>query len=179
MQKSKSGFRNLQMTIDETEESFDLKDKIKSRGLTKEIIGKVALPDPNTTQLNLVDTTVYSNSIEQIEMEEEDFLEQLIERENSIDEDLVEDTEKVQNDLIIFVYQKHSFLSTHQLLKLKEKSRNYYDLRREIIDKKLTQNHFQCQTTDDYIEDECLTNCLISKFVADLGCLHARLFKVN
>ena len=109
--RRKAGFMNLQMTIDETEESLDLDKEI--RRTTREFTPKI---DPNAS-------LYFTPSLEQIQLEHED----------SLDEDLVEDTEKNQNDLIIFVYQKNSFLSTHQLLKLNGKSRTYYDLKREII----------------------------------------------
>ena len=84
-------------------------------------------------------------------------------------DDVIEDTEKFCG-ILVFVYQKGSFYSTRKRTKVNQKSRQFYQLYQEELDKKQTPS--ECF---NYNEDQCLTNCLVSKFVEELGCLHARL----
>ena len=85
-------------------------------------------------------------------------------------DDVIEDTEKFYG-ILVFVYQKGSFYSSRKRTQINQKSRQFYQLKQEELDKRQTQ-----QNCYNYNEDDCLTNCLVSKFVEDLGCLHARLY---
>ena len=96
-------------------------------------------------------------------------MEEIVTEQEEEYDDVIEDTEKYSG-ILVFVYQKGSFYSSRKRTKINQKSRQFYTLVQEELDKSLTSEcHF------DYNEDQCLENCLVSKFVQELGCLHARL----
>ena len=54
---------------------------------------------------------------------------------------------------------------------------NHFTIDQEIIDKTKTKNVFNCKAEHEYQEDECLKNCLVDRFIKEVGCLHARLYE--
>ena len=96
-------------------------------------------------------------------------MEEIVTEQEEEYDDVIEDTEKYSG-ILVFVYQKGSFYSSRKRTKINQKSRQFYTLVQEELDKSLTS---ECHL--NYNEDQCLENCLVSKFVQELGCLHARL----
>ena len=54
---------------------------------------------------------------------------------------------------------------------------NHFTIDQEIIDKTKTKNVFNCKAEHEYQEEECLKNCLVDRFIKEVGCLHARLYE--
>ena len=84
---------------------------------------------------------------------------------------------KPKVSIMINVYDKGSFLRSRQLTQISsEEGRSLYTIDEEIIDKSKTSWINKCENQLNYVEDDCLMNCLVSKHLAEFGCLHFRLY---
>ena len=77
--------------------------------------------------------------------------------------------EDVRNDdnqtLIIIVYHKGAFYHSQILQPIGLTENNRFNVEQEIIDKTKTKEIFNCKDEYEYHEDECLGNCLVSRFI--------------
>ena len=80
--------------------------------------------------------------------------------------------------LLIIAYDEGAFFHSQVIQPVGLDETNYFTIEQEIIDKTKTKDLFQCSADRKYVEDVCLQNCLVDRFVKDMGCLHARLFEI-
>ena len=90
--------------------------------------------------------------------------------------DFIEEPEREDRKVMILVYHQGSLLLSKQVLAIDEDESSYFTVEQEIIDKSHVKN--ECETDQNYVEDFCLNQCLVSRSVQELGCLHARLFSL-
>ena len=78
--------------------------------------------------------------------------------------------------VLIMIYDKGSFLTTHEIALLTSEANEVFSLQQEVVDKSSTKDLFGCHEYDqEATEDDCLYDCLAKLFVQEFGCLHARL----
>ncbi len=77
--------------------------------------------------------------------------------------------------MVLLVFEAGSFLSSQSLGVLDRESKKYFTVEQEIIDKTNTKDVFDCTDDEDYVEDSCLEQCLVTRHVREMKCLHARI----
>merc|ERR1719468_255072 len=86
------------------------------------------------------------------------------------------DRQEASDTVLVIVYDKDSFFNGHQLTLVRRDEDMEFNIEQEIIDRSSTKYVFKCQDDHQYKEDLCLKDCLVSKFVNEVNCLHARLY---
>ena len=86
------------------------------------------------------------------------------------------DSQEASDTVLVIVYDKDSFFNGHQLTLVRRDEDMEFNIEQEIIDRSSTKYVFKCQDDHQYKEDLCLKDCLVSKFVNEVNCLHARLY---
>ena len=82
------------------------------------------------------------------------------------DTGMFEDVRNYDNQtLIIIVYHKGAFYHSQILQPIGLTENNRFNVEQEIIDKTKTKEIFNCKDEYEYHEDECLGNCLVSRFI--------------
>ena len=82
------------------------------------------------------------------------------------DTGMFEDVRNEDNQtLIIIVYHKGAFYHSQILQPIGLTENNRFNVEQEIIDKTKTKEVFNCKDEYEYHEDECLGNCLVSRFI--------------
>lgn len=64
--------------------------------------------------------------------------------------------------------------TSNAFLLLSADKSDYYNIEPETLDKTRIQ-HVEGCLDQEYIEDECLNQCLLDRFISRFGCLHVRL----
>ena len=91
-----------------------------------------------------------------------------------VDSDIFDNTRNDEDQtLVILIYQKGAFYHSQVFQPIGENEPNTFYVEQEVIDKSNTKEVFNCK---EYDEDNCLRECLVSRFINEMGCLHVRLY---